>query len=609
VRFKLEQSYRFKLEQSYNIYEEREDKQDNWENGQDQRPFSPILAELEIKPIDYFSVEGDSEWSPYDNRLLTGNVGVRIEDKRNDEFYVEYRYDRDNIESFYTEITLRITDALSLYSGYERNIRDSRSIETSFGVLYEAQCWSLDVGFTKEEDNAKVAALVNLYGLGGFGKSTYFGNLRKTPGYYYPDEYSGYMDLYSIKPAALSTAESAPDDMVEDIDLDTAVAQLEEGMLSPDEKTEGAEKEKIDKKTLKKPGEIAGDEVEEETVEVAEKQSDGEIKETTLKDAKEKTQADIDETATEDALVISDLEIEESLIEDTKESIVNETRDVLDIDYDEVKVGRLIKRVGISLFENKTPFYAPNLEKMFNQDLAKSIYKEVGSNIVLLELSDSDFPESAGEPPKLVSGRIDNFALIERGRQLGLNAIITGSFTDIRPVREARGKLFKDMYDSVRLAINVEVYDTETGTKLLNRNFIRVSDIKKVEEDDILEFGANGPRKEINISALNDAMQNVVADMSENIANILYNYSWKGYVTSIDNNRIFISSGSKIGLLPGNKLEAYDRKVIESVGGHRYFVPGNKTGEIVITDVSPDTSEAVLVSGTVVKEGSTVKKR
>ncbi|MBW2180743.1 MAG: LPS assembly protein LptD [Deltaproteobacteria bacterium] len=589
---------RFKLEQSYNIYEEREDKKVNWENGKDQRPFSPLYAELEIRPINYFWLEGDTEWCQYDNEILTGNIGIGIEDKRNDELYVEYRYDRDNIESFYTELTLRITDALSVYNEYERNILDNRSVQLSFGVLYEAQCWSLDIGFTREEDNNKVAALVNLYGLGGFGKSTYFGKLRKTPGSYIPNEYSGYMDLYSIRPAALSTAETSPDDMAEDIDLDAAVAELEEDLLSPDEKTDESPAEET---------EDVEDDVKDEAV--AEESGDEEIKETTVDDTEEKSLADIEETPTEDSLIVSDLGIEESVIEETKESLVNETREVLDIDYDEVKVGKLINLVGIFLFENKTAFYDPNLERTFNEDLAKSIYDEVGSNIVLLELDDADFPESAGQMPKLVSGRIDNFTLIEKGRQLGLSAIVTGSFTDIRPVREVRGRVFKNTYDAVRLVVNVEVYDTETGTKLLNEKFIRVSDIKKVDEGDFLDFDPMGPKKEINLSALNDAMQNVIVDMSETIGETLHKYPWKGYVTSIDNNRIILSSGSKIGLLPGNKLTVYDRKVIEGVGGHRYFIPGSKTGEVLITDVTADSSEAVLISGTVAKEGSSVKKR
>jgi len=596
---------RFKLEQSYNIYEAREDKKVNWENGKDQRPFSPIYAELEIIPKKYFWLEGDTEWCPYDNRILTGNVGVGIKDKRNDEFYVEYRYDRNNIESLYSEITLRITDALSLYNEYERNILDSRSIQISFGLLYEAQCWSLDVGFTREEDDNKVAALVNLYGLGSIGKSTYFGKIRKTPGYYYPDEYSGYMDLYSIRPTALAE-ETSPDD-VEDIDLDVAVAELEQDMLPPGEKaedlavteTEKAEKQEAGKKALEK--------TKDETV--VEKTGEEKIKETTVDDTEETSLADLEESPTDDSLIVSDLGIEESAIKDTKELRINETREVLDIEYDEIRIGKLINLVGISFFENKTNFYDPNLEDNFNKDLTRSIHDEAGSNIVLLELAAADFNESSGQLPKLISGRIDNFALIEKGRQLGLSAIITGSFMDIRPVRETRGRLFKNMYDAVRLAVNVEVYDTETGTKLLDESFIRVSDIKKVEEDDFLEFGSAGPRKEINLAALNDAMQSVVADMSEKISETLKKYPWKGYVTSIDQNRIILSSGSKIGLLPGNKLVVYDRKTIEGLGGHQYYIPGSKTGEILIIDVTPDSSEAVLVSGTVVKEGSSVKKR
>ncbi|MDY6790390.1 MAG: LPS assembly protein LptD [Thermodesulfobacteriota bacterium] len=159
----------FKLEQSYDFYEAREDDPLKWENQTDQRPFSPLKGELEFYPLKYLSFEGDAEWCQYDDEFLSYNAKMSLSDNRNDRLYVEYRYSKDAIKSIVADLTLKITDSLTTYGGYERNILDDQRIKTSVGIKYQAQCWSVGIGYTDEPDDRKYEFSINLYGLGEVG--------------------------------------------------------------------------------------------------------------------------------------------------------------------------------------------------------------------------------------------------------------------------------------------------------------------------------------------------------------------------------------------------------------------------------------------------------
>lgn len=56
-------------------------------------------------------------------------------------------------------------------------------------------------------------------------------------------------------------------------------------------------------------------------------------------------------------------------------------------------------------------------------------------------------------------------------------------------------------------------------------------------------------------------------------------------------------------------LEVFDStRVVEGLGEERFFMPGKKLGEIRITDVYPDKSEAVITTGDRdIQTGSVVK--
>jgi LPS-assembly protein len=66
---------------------------------------------------------------------------------------------------------LNITNELSAYASYERNILEEKKIESGVGILYKAQCWSLDVRYIDNESDRKIEFFISLYGLGEVGTS------------------------------------------------------------------------------------------------------------------------------------------------------------------------------------------------------------------------------------------------------------------------------------------------------------------------------------------------------------------------------------------------------------------------------------------------------
>ncbi len=264
--------------------------------------------------------------------------------------------------------------------------------------------------------------------------------------------------------------------------------------------------------------------------------------------------------------------------------------------------GDLKKKVGITLFENRTFLAVNNFEKIFHIKLAENI-KETCPDILIIKPGDTGYPDQMAVLPKLDSERIDNLVLAKTGRKLGLNAIVTGSLIDISGNKENRGILwFKNTYNFIRFQIVVEVYDTETGAKIFDDSF---DDKIQVDETDLDNFGTGNAKE---IPALNDALLNAVIPIGEKICDALNIQPWRGYVISSFDDKIIISSGKRSGLILGDKLEVYDSgSIFEGKDGRKFFIPGLKIGEIKITALYPDKAEASPVSGKNIKIGSVVK--
>jgi hypothetical protein len=264
----------------------------------------------------------------------------------------------------------------------------------------------------------------------------------------------------------------------------------------------------------------------------------------------------------------------------------------------------LKKRVGILLFENKTTLVNKDVEQKFIKDLSEIIASSC-PNILLEKPGDPDYPHDLTRVPRTESGWIDNLALAKTGRQLGLNAIVTGALITITPNKRKQGLWWmKDTHYFVQVRIATEVYDTETGAKLLDESFVHEVE---VDEMDLESVQADS---EMNSLIVNEAFGAIADKMGEKICDAIVSQPWKGFIASVDSNKIFLNFGENIGLKIGDLFDVFDSSIIfEGLEGHRFFKPGVKTGEIKITAVYPDTAEAILVSGHDIRPGFCVQPR
>ena len=260
------------------------------------------------------------------------------------------------------------------------------------------------------------------------------------------------------------------------------------------------------------------------------------------------------------------------------------------------------KKVGIALVKNKTSFKDRSYEKVFQEYLIEAI-TDLGSNTLFVLPGDAKFPDFLLDLPRNENGNIDNYTLAQLGRQAGMNVIVTAEIMGITGKEEKRGiLLFKDLHQFIYIQVKVEVYDTQSGVKLIDERYS-----EEIEIDE-LELELYKKKEVVSRSEVDDAFLKISEDTGEKICDAVNITPWRGYITSVTETNIIISSGKKAGLVPGGVLEVFTKgEIIKGVDGHRFHMPGRKTGEVKLTAVYADTCEAVFYSGSAIQEGYSVK--
>ena len=167
---------RLEIRQSYNIRTAKSDRD---------RPWSSILADLELNPRQYFKLRAQAAYDTYEASFKKRDVRATLKSPRGDKLAVDYRYDKrkedftreeilnKNINNIKAGAKIRLPLHFTAYGSTEYNLEDERRrIESRVGLQYEAPCWSLDVNYTDTENNDKAIAFrITLRGLGGYGLS------------------------------------------------------------------------------------------------------------------------------------------------------------------------------------------------------------------------------------------------------------------------------------------------------------------------------------------------------------------------------------------------------------------------------------------------------
>lgn len=286
-------------------------------------------------------------------------------------------------------------------------------------------------------------------------------------------------------------------------------------------------------------------------------------------------------------------------VDKTKKTVTKTTKKLTrKIRFSDDDLQRMAAVIG---FENKSLYRSKDFTLLFRKGIPEFLNNEC-DDVTAADSDDDENLKGFKELPKLPSGRVDNFALAIIGRELGLNAVVTGSLDDIGLLDELRGMVWKDTHHLIQILVSVEVYDTETGAKILDESFSRKLEIEELDYELMQSQG------KMILPDLNETLSDLIKEMGETICWAVEDQSWNGFIIAVDGDKIILSAGSRAGLEPGDEFEVFDTsRIIEGLNGQRFFYHGQKTGEIRIVEVEPNKAKAVIVSDKGIKTGNSVR--
>jgi len=262
----------------------------------------------------------------------------------------------------------------------------------------------------------------------------------------------------------------------------------------------------------------------------------------------------------------------------------------------------LNKVVGVIPFENRTRYSTQAIDDSFNTVFLNTIAQTCPSLILVLP-DQTPEPDRLQAPPRNSVGLIDNLALALLGRQGGYNAFITGGMVTLETIEAETGMLwFKDTQNRVRIRMSISIYDTRTGAKMADNTLMREVDVDQTLFEQIKEGKID------HIDPIDSLLTELGSEMGDQVCDTLTAQPWSGFVKAVDDIAITISSGSQSGLKIGDRLNLYDEgQLIQGVDGIGFLVPGQKIGEVEITEVGPQQSEAICLTDVVPIPGQVVQ--
>ncbi|MGD2187940.1 MAG: hypothetical protein PVI71_17550, partial [Desulfobacterales bacterium] len=112
-----------------------------------------------------------------------------------------------------------------------------------------------------------------------------------------------------------------------------------------------------------------------------------------------------------------------STVDKTKKTVTKTTQKFRrNIRFSDDDLQRLTAVVG---FENRSVYRSKDFTQLFRKGIPEYLNNEC-DDVTVPDLGSGEKVERLNKLPLLKSGRIDNFTLATIGRELGLNAVVTG---------------------------------------------------------------------------------------------------------------------------------------------------------------------------------------
>jgi hypothetical protein len=266
--------------------------------------------------------------------------------------------------------------------------------------------------------------------------------------------------------------------------------------------------------------------------------------------------------------------------------------------------GNYLRKIAVTRVINSTFMANQKLDQAFQLILMETLSERCGETLIVTP-NDPDHPGFLDQPPRLPGRVLDNFALAAEGRKEGFNAIVTASIAGLATRKERTGIWrFRRTHHYLQVLVFIDVFDTATAAKLLSQPDLREFEIDEADAQ-IIEAG-----KQIVIPELNHTLDQIAEQAGNKICGVVAAEPWKGFIVGQVHGGVLISAGSRQGLAAASQFEVFEASaIIEGAEGEKYIAPGFKIGEVEITKLGEQESEARILTRDPLAVGSILRPK
>jgi LPS-assembly protein len=136
----------FKIGQAYDINEATRSLDSS---SEPRRPFGLIASEFRLKGLQYIQLENIASYDPNQGDFQTSYTLLGLSDGRGDSLSLEHYWRKGIEEQIYGNLLIRVFSFLDLSYGKRYSLLTHQPLDTTYGLTYRHQCWSLNVNYSE----------------------------------------------------------------------------------------------------------------------------------------------------------------------------------------------------------------------------------------------------------------------------------------------------------------------------------------------------------------------------------------------------------------------------------------------------------------------------
>lgn len=160
------QWFTFTLSQPYSVDEARRDD----DPTREEEPFEPLTAKMDIRPWPSFDIDAEAQWDWAVGDIsfadLSLDLSVDRSGDREDKYEIDFQYEEDGSKALTYYLDINLFHGFSTGTSLKRDLDFDHTLESSYWLDYEAQCWGLRFHTGKIDEIENIMVSFRLLGLG-----------------------------------------------------------------------------------------------------------------------------------------------------------------------------------------------------------------------------------------------------------------------------------------------------------------------------------------------------------------------------------------------------------------------------------------------------------